>query len=311
MVKPLLILAFNRPHHVKKLIDSLRPHAPQKVLVGVDGPRPNNKDDAEKVSQVLEQIGKIDWTSDIELRVRENNLGLRFAVADAVTWAIEKYGEVIVVEDDVEIGPDFLNFMSAMLDKFRDDKRIGHISGYNLVPKNFISEPANQIRLSRIPESYAWGTWERSWKLYASRSHNFPSFNKLSELLSSWKFALVWSMNFFDARKENLNTWAYRWVATLWDNELLCVSPNVNLLKYTGNDLGTHVRSKPRYQEIPIEPLGKLLENPSLDAVADLWIQETVFMGTLKGLILRFFQSMALNTIRLTKKVPRQRRPNR
>lgn len=299
MNKPLLILAFNRPQHVRRLIDSLRPHAPKKILVGIDGPRSGNSNDFEKISQVLDEIKKIDWTSDIELNIREINLGLRFAVADAVTWAIEKYGEVIVVEDDIEVGPEFLGFMSEMLDRFRDDETIGHISGYNLVPRNELFLPNTRLRFSKIPESYAWATWQRAWTLYDDKLEwaKRLSLKELRAQLGSWAAAVIWKINFFDAGMENINTWAYRWVGTLWEHKLLCVSPNSNLITYTGQKYGTHTRTNSPFNEIPVTDLPIESNQEMTDTQADAWIMKNVFLATPFGLIKRILHSIILTAI--------------
>lgn len=300
VTKPLLILAFNRPAHVKRLIDSLRPYRPQKIFVGIDGPRENNKQDKQKISLVLDEINKIDWTSDIELRVREKNIGLRFAVADAVTWVIEKCGEVIVVEDDVEVGAEFLGYMSEMLDKYRHDNRVGHVSGYNLVPLEILKDPTKLNRLSMIPESYAWATWKRAWVFYDAELSNVPNFKYLRALLKSSTAALVWQINFYDAKRGNINTWAYRWIATLWSENLLCVSPNRNLINYTGAFEGTHTRRAPRHSELELLPISSLNGEAAwtIDETADSWIQKRVFRSSFVGLLIRAIESIALSILK-------------
>ena len=42
---PLLLLAYNRPEKVRRLIDRLRPQAPKTLMVAVDGPKPGNPAD--------------------------------------------------------------------------------------------------------------------------------------------------------------------------------------------------------------------------------------------------------------------------
>jgi hypothetical protein len=301
--KPLLILAFNRPLHIKGLIDSLRPHQPQKILVAIDGPRKNNQKDSEKIAQVLEEINRIDWTADIELRVRDKNLGLRFAVADAVTWAIEKHGEIIVVEDDIKVGPEFFTFMSEMLDTYRDDESVGHISGYNLVPESLLQNPESKARFSIIPESYAWATWERAWGMYEPNlvSTSKTSVSSLKAKLGSLSSALVWKINFHDAKAENISTWAYRWVSALWENELFCISPNRNLISYTGHLEGTHTRLGIKNDEPKLASLVALDGKIRLDVKADQWIQSKIFRSTPFGLARRLFESFVLTLIRLNR----------
>lgn len=299
MDKPLLILAFNRPQHIKRLIDSLRPHAPQNIFVGVDGPRPNNKNDVEKVAQVLAEIAKIDWASSLELRIRENNLGLRLAVADAVTWVIEKYGEVIVVEDDVEVGPEFLTFMSQMLDENRNNLRVGHVSGYNLVPERGLTHPQNKYRLSLIPESYAWATWSRAWANYDSKMDwaNRQSWKTLSLHLGSRLAGLVWKINFYDARMNHINTWAYRWVASLWQHNQYCISPNRNLVSYNGAKTGTHTKIPRLSRELQIETLAGLTDDLQFDSRADTWVQKISFRSSPIGVFRRILESVVLNIL--------------
>lgn len=298
--KPLLILAFNRPNHVKRLIDSLRPYKPQKILIGIDGPRKNNQQDRKKISRVLIELKKIDWTTDVDYRIRETNLGLRFAVADAVTWAIEKYGEVIVVEDDIEVGPEFLSFMTDMLDAFRDDGSIGHISGYNLVPTNLLKNPNDKFRYSIVPESYAWATWSRAWELFDPSLSWSKSVSTRALKVKTGTFwaAASWKINFLDARKERINTWAYRWVATLWANDLRCISPNRNLIKYTGQDEGTHTFLPTRHKELSIDSLAALSTpetGTSSLAKEDEWILKTIFHGSIAGVVFRILTSLALS----------------
>lgn len=199
---PVLIIAFNRPVHLRNLINSLRPLSPKKIYVSVDGPRLSNKKDAELVRQVREEIQKIDWTNDLNVTYQTENVGLRISVSQAVSRVLEECDCVIVLEDDVIVGSDFLKFMNFSLDKFQSDSRIGHISGYNLVPRNHLSNPDDLVRLSRYPESYAWATWSDRWRHYDSGILDNKKISKsiLAEdaLLNRW----VWALNFNDASSE-------------------------------------------------------------------------------------------------------------
>jgi hypothetical protein len=73
----------------------------------------------------------------------------------------------------------------------------------------------------------------------------------------------------------------------LWQNKLLCVSPNRNLILYNGRVDGTHTFRESPWLEIPIEVLP--LDTPSeidRDVTADKWTQRNVFYGTSKGLLI-------------------------
>lgn len=271
---PVLVLAFNRPENVKNLFKRLKILKPRNLLIAVDGPRKNNPSDFEKVQKVQKLISEINWDSKVQTLFRETNLGIRFAVPTAVNWAIEKFGSVVVIEDDVLPGKDFFEFMNFTLDKFKDEKEIGHISGYNQVPNNFITNRNNLFRFSNYPESYAWGTWERAWDFYSDEIQPIDKFF----FECKWS-RIVWQ-NYFDlAKKDLISTWAFRWINALWNNNLMCVSPNVNLVDYVGQSEGTHTRRKPRAPELEIESINQLsLVAPSeIDQISDHWTKKHIF----------------------------------
>lgn len=298
---PLLLLAYNRPDQVRGLIDSLRPLRPKKIMVGIDGPSTKVLD-AAKVAAVREEIEKINWTDDVEIRSREINSGIRFAVPDAVSWAISKHGRAIILEDDVRPGRDFFQFMNFALKEYSARDNIGHVSGYSPVPKDRLSQRNSMIRLSKYPESYAWGTWERSWSKYSDSLEWAVSLspNQIREQTGSWISGKVWEMNFKDAHLGAISSWAYRWVASLWKNDLLSLSPNRNLCQYTGQNHGTHTFLPRTFSELPVSAVSNLMipDVLELDIVADTFISEKVFRASPIGLVRRYLESTVLNILR-------------
>jgi len=304
---PVLILAYNRPDQIQGLIDSIRPYAPKRVLVGVDGPK-DTAIDVEKVRKVVEAVEGINWTDDVQILERKSNLGLRLAVPDAVTWAISRAGRVIVVEDDVRVSKDFFPYMNHCLDEFANEDRIGHISGYNPVPQKFITNPQYRSRTSLFPESYAWATWDRAWSKYEDELSWAKESNlgDLRGLTGSLQAAVVWKMNFSDANSGAISTWAYRWIASLWKNKLLSISPNVNLVDYRGQTEGTHTKGSRSWSELETDEIMGLESGDTsflkpTDELADNWIARKIFRSTNLGVARRAAESLVLNAIRSKK----------
>jgi hypothetical protein len=294
---PVLILAYNRPDQVKGLIESLRVHAPQKIRVAVDGPK-NSESDRAKVSEVIRELEAIDWTTDVKHLIRNSNTGIRFAVPEAVSWAIQETGQVIVIEDDVRIGQDFFYFMEYALETYKDDPIIGHVSGYNAVPQFNVSKADDICRASIYPESYAWGTWSHKWQYYSDEIPRL-AIAELEKLTGSFWSAMEWRINLYDARLEHVNSWAYRWLASLWAKGLICISPNRNISTYAGQTGGTHTRTKPRWMELPPDTISYLTPTYQLqlDLMADDWLAKNVFRGRPSGVIVRAAESIALGLI--------------
>ena len=302
---PVLLLGFNRPEKMAQLITALSVTKPNQVLIAVDGPRAHNSKDADLVRLTQDTASLITWPATVDTRFRKENLGLRTAVVDAVTWATSEYGAVIVIEDDCIPGPDFVPFATNMLKRFKDEPRIGHINGYNLVAPENLSSPGSPIRLTRYPESYAWATWERAWKNYdndltwASQC----TLQELKKITHSYLGALRWKINFADAKSERIQTWAYRWLASMWKNNLSIIAPSANLVRYDGHEDGTHTRRTARWTELPVTKQGQDAQQESVDLLlhdekADRWIAQHVFRENALGICEGAAASFAMELLR-------------
>jgi hypothetical protein len=296
---PILLLGFNRPEMLANLVRSLAISQPSHIIFVIDGPRLENTNDFSLVRRSQACTELVTWDCEIETRFRSTNLGLRTSVTEGVTWAIQKYGHVIVVEDDVIVGPDFIPYMELMLERFVDNERIGHINGYNVIPPRQLSYPFSNVRMSRYIESFAWGTWERSWSLFDDSLSwgRDCSYQELKDVVGTYAGAVRWKINFSDTKNDRVNSWAYRWLASLWEHNMFAVSPNINLVNYRGNDDGTHVLRQPRWNDLAVtdfpEPLNSST-NMMFDQASDRWLGRNVFAESTLGVVDGIATSIAL-----------------
>ncbi len=304
--KPLLILGYNRPQKTTQLINQLRSLEPKTILFAVDGPKHGNSVDELKVREVEKSVTAIDWKCSIETRFRDSNLGLRKAVVDSVEWALDRFGCVTVIEDDALPGPEFIQYSEFMLDRYRLENEIAHINGYNIAPPDSLSNREMQNRISIYPASYAWSTWERAWKHFDSSLEwgTSVSIEELARITGSLVGALKWKLNFLDAKAERIDTWAYRWIASMWSKNLKTIGPNINISSYHGWSDGTHTRSRPTWQQLAISKIDwDLLRSEyvplSADESAEKWLSKNVYSENVRGLIRGLFASAALHFLTL------------
>jgi hypothetical protein len=309
---PVLLIAYNRPEKLERLVTALRRLAPPLVYIVIDGPKSWIDGDTARVEAVRAIADLVDWDATVHTRFREANVGLRRSVVDAVSWVTGEHGEVIVIEDDVVPGPHVLDYLAHMLERYRDDERVAHVSGYNVVPPEVLAGRVGS-RLSAYPESFIWATWERAWRDYDDAltwPRDGADRSALRRIVGSPWAALRWRQNFADARADRISSWAYRWIASMWSRGALTVSPDVNLATYIGLDDGTHTLMTPRWRDLPLYsgPLEPLL-TPASEPVpaAERWISRTVFSGTLSGVVRGIAISLALGL----RKRRRSRRVNR
>jgi hypothetical protein len=115
------------------------------------------------VTEVRNLVKIVDWPCTVETRFLDHNLGCGRAVSSAIEWFLSKTGEGIILEDDCLPTPAFFRFAAIMLDRYRDDARVGLISGSNMAQLVKIS---GEYAFSSIISCWGWATWKRTWDNY-------------------------------------------------------------------------------------------------------------------------------------------------
>lgn len=288
---PVLVVGYNRPEKTAASLKSLGLSEPKILYLAVDGPKPDRPEDPQKVRAVLESVNVIDWDCDVRLIQREQNLGMRFAIPDAVSQVVRQHGSVIVVEDDTIVGKDFVPFCNFQLDRFKNEPSIGHINGYSVVPRNVLRDASADFRLTRFPDSFAWATWARAWDKYEdSMSWSVDvSISDLTKLINSRLGAIHWKMMLNNVAKERISSWAYRWVASLWKQDSWAIAPSFNLVTNKGFDLGSHNITKASWTDPGIqettETFPMISTEPFQDLDADAWVSRVQNRDTVSGIL--------------------------
>ena len=305
---PVLLLAFNRPILLSQLIESLRETRPSIVRVSIDGPRPGNQTDAQNVAECVALIKTIDWTDNVDSLIQPVNVGLERCVPSAVSWVLRDFDRIIVLEDDTRSTTAFINWATSALEKFESDERVMHISGYNVVPSEHLDYPDSLARLSRLPESFAWATWQRAWNLYDPNLE--VSRSEISSILRTLHLNTLekarWRLNFALARRRLISSWAYRWIFSIWRNDGFCLNPNLNFVSYHGHDSGTHTRRAARWRELTVTSNIDLEKMCSADEIrfdhkAEAFVQKSIFNCSLTSYFLAPFEIKALQLQKVLK----------
>ena len=130
LTTPVLYLAFNRLDSVKKTFPEIQKAKPRQLFVACDGPR--SREEKERTDTVRKYIlENINWKGKVKTLFRDRNLGCKYAIAGAMDWFFENVKQGIILEDDCLPDQSFFRFCHEMLEKYKDDKKIMSISGYN------------------------------------------------------------------------------------------------------------------------------------------------------------------------------------
>ena len=197
---------------------------------------------------------------------RSENWGLARNIIDGVTTQVNRYGKVIVLEDDLVVAPYFLQFMNDALEVYKNEPRVGHIQACDFTQDS--SLPATF--LIKWTGSWGWATWDRAWK------HFNPNGNELLQELEERKLTHVFDFNgkygFTRMLRRQIegknNSWAIRWNASLFLKDILSLNVGRSLVQNEGFDgSGTNCGGGGLYashlylQPLFITPISPIEEN--------------------------------------------------
>ncbi len=266
---PVLFLVFNREDTAQKVFDAIKKQKPAKFYIAADGPRENKEGEKERCQKVREIINQIDWDCEVKTLFREENLGCRRAVSSAISWFFEQEEMGIILEDDCLPNTSFFFFCEEMLHKYKEDERIGHISGNSYFPE-LIS--ANQsYDFTTLPHIWGWATWKRVWKNYDVDFPYWTSKNNSSmrkRLFINKREEIYFSSFLSDtlSKKHGINAWSPQYVFSLRLQNQLSIYPKVNMVTNIGleDQEATHTSKKTnRTKALPQEEIKFPLEHPS------------------------------------------------
>jgi hypothetical protein len=228
-----LFLVFNRLDTTKQVFEAICQAKPPRLYIAADGARATKEGEADKVNAVRDYIlSNIDWECEVKTLFREQNLGCKYAVSSAITWFFENEEMGIILEDDCLPSQSFFWFCEELLERYKDDMRIGQISGDNF--QNGIKRGEADYYFSIYNHIWGWASWVNRWKNYDVMLNHIKDSNFIEDLFSDKKTIRYWKDTFETMKQQKINTWDYQWTFTLWNNEQLTILPNVNLIKNIG-----------------------------------------------------------------------------
>lgn len=267
---PVVMFVYNREDHFKKTYDALskcKEAKESELFIFSDGPK--NEETAPKVDKVrnaLKEVQKENPFKSITVYESPVNKGLAAAVISGVTEIVNKYGSVIVVEDDSVVSPYFLHYMNYALNFFENDKNIGSISGYSPI----LPIPADypfDIYVTYRSCSSAWATWADRWAgvdwelKNISDFYSSPSLVKKLNANGSDRFIRLYRQT-----KGNGSSWSVRFGAHLVKNGYLTVYPKNSYVSNIGCDeSGVHSTSSDA-EKMRVD-LSKAIKEPKLETV--------------------------------------------
>jgi len=298
---PIVLFAFKRPEHLSKTLSALARNSEFKLsplYIYCDGARhPVDEMNVNKTRMIANQYPHPNKTI-IESKV---NLGLAASVIHGVTQIINKFGRIIVLEDDLIVDDCFLNFLNQALRKYENDSKVMQVSAYMFPISNF-SERESPLLLPNI-SSWGWATWSRAWENFDQSALGWELLlsNKVMRREFDVGGSYAYSDMLFRQIMGEIDSWAIRWNWSVYRCSGKVLYPPVSLVKNIGFDgSGTHCAILD-FDEIKLSSKIKSIDfsKDIYPSKEDLFYIETALKRLSGSIFIRILKSISNNFRRL------------
>ncbi|HEX8253264.1 MAG TPA: glycosyltransferase family 2 protein [Thermoanaerobaculia bacterium] len=259
---PVLLVIFKRPDLTRRALAAIAAAKPSKLFIAADGPR--HDDEAEKCRVTRETLAEFDFECEVVTNFSDCNLGCGVRVYSAIDWAFTQTDELIILEDDCLPNASFFRFCDELLEHYRDDERVMHISGDNFVGPE--SRTPYSYYFSKYTHGSGWATWKRAWRHFDPRMSRWPELRDAG-IIEAWSDdpyeRRYWTEVFDRVYPGSRDIWDYQWNFSCWSQYGLSVLPSVNLVVNDGfGEDATHTKSPIPWP--PSAELGEIVHPPTV-----------------------------------------------
>ena len=256
---PILLITFNRPEHIRQVLEAVRRVEPTEIFVFQDGAR--NDGDSERLAAVRETIERmIDWPCRLHTNFSESNLGCGPGPAAAISWFFGHVDKGIILEDDAVPHPDFFSYAEELLEKYANDDSVMAIGSMKIGDRKYGD---GSYYFSKMNHTLcAWATWKRAWDHFDYWLKDF-SVKDLDRCLRKYGARLrereYWCDRLREIHKDALSnsSWDQQFWMSIWRYGGKGILPNSNLSANIGFDeSGAHTTdSSSPASNVKLEPI--------------------------------------------------------
>ena len=278
MRSAVLYICFNRPAVTARVMAAIRAAQPPRLYISCDGARHDRAGEADAVASTRAAATTVDWPCEVRTRFLDTNIGVDNGIATAIDWFFAHEAEGIVLEDDMLPHPDFFPFAEALLERYRDDKRIGLVSGLTLLSAN--PSAGASYAFSRYFHMWGWATWRRVWAGQDRTLADWPDARRqrvVENTLDRRPWGVRhWNRAFARGWRAKNSAWDTALQLSLWRRGLVSIVPATNLVTNIGFGAGATFttgpmpgfmrRAVPRAMTWPLRHPARIAADPAFDA---------------------------------------------
>tara|TARA_Y100000992_G_scaffold220645_1_gene152925 strand:+ start:1145 stop:2032 length:888 start_codon:yes stop_codon:yes gene_type:complete len=244
---PIAIFAYNRPKHLRNLLDSLENNRLSElsdVSIFID------KCDDEKIhNSILEVANKKRKFRSLSIITHDENIGLKSNLIFGINEVLNNDDGIIVLEDDLLLDEYFLEFMNKSLNEYKESGDVYHVNGWSY-PQLINRKKSNFV--GSLASPWGWATWKNRWDNFNDEYQSNDYINKKNQKYIK-KFNYYNLTNFSRQLLANtnneINTLDIYWYQFIFLNNGKTIFPKHSLVSNNGFDgSGMHCGVSDKYE---------------------------------------------------------------
>lgn len=207
---PILIPTLCRSEHFIRLVESLKknPWAKYSVLyIAVDFPSSEKYQNGRmRILQYLEETDLSVFNS-VNVIKRDRNFGAIENGDRLIQMVFEKYDRLILLPDDIDVSPNFIEYMDKCLDRYEDDSDVIAICGYSYPIDWKVSDRATCLKQNVNCAVWGIGYWKNKYNTISEELKNGDILSAFPKILREKSY-----LNMIDAcSREYIEAACYKW----------------------------------------------------------------------------------------------------
>lgn len=234
---PVMICGFKRDNCLRQVFKAVRAVEPKKLYLVLDAPRVGRADDVKGHEACKKIFEGVDWQCEVKRNYAESNMGCGRRMTSGISWVFEHEDRAIILEDDCVPHPSFFRFCDELLERYKDDGRVGMIAAEcEHFHKNRMDFHGDSYYFDRMCLVWGWATWARAWKLHdplLNAVDRMVETNAMLNIFHKRRYVRQWTKNIMEIKSGQKNIWAAAWATTLYRENMLVAhsvaNPVVNI----------------------------------------------------------------------------------
>ena len=246
---PIVLFVYNRLWHTQQTVEALQKNelaTDSDLFIFSDGAK--NTEDQYKVDEVRQYLKAIAGFKSVAIEESQQNKGLANSIIYGVTKIVNKFGKIIVLEDDLVTSRYLLKYLNKYLEHYAEIDEVISIHGFTYPIENL-----PEVYFIKGADCLAWATWKRGWDLFESDGQKLLALLTEKNLVKEFEFnnSYPYMQMLRDQIAGKNSSWAIRWYASAFLANKLTLYPGKTLVKHIGFDnSGTHCGDVDIYNSI-------------------------------------------------------------